>query len=241
MALNTDGTVNFDATIELLWRKPRSRTRGPKPAHSLDDLLDAAIRLADEEGLEAVSMQRLADQVGFTKMAIYRYLPGRTELIALMTDRCLGAPPKRFQARGWRRRLEAWAMAAFEVFMAHPWGIEATTGRRVFGPNEVSWMETGLNILAATELDGSDRLDVLGVIMGHLRSIAQQAAAGSSLTLETEFYELATRALEGHEEIFPQFCAASRQAAFSGKQNNGLGFGLHCILDGVEARMLRHA
>jgi len=118
MGVNDDARGEFDAKLELLWDAPKVKTRGPRPLHTLDDVLDAAIRVADSEGLDAVSMQRLAQELGFTKMAIYRYVPGRAELVALITDRAIGAPPSTFNGKGWRKRMESRAHAVFSVFPA---------------------------------------------------------------------------------------------------------------------------
>ena len=235
------GAADFAATIELLWGAPRLRTRGPKPAHSLDDVVEAAVRIADTEGLEAVSMQRVAQELGFTKMAIYRYVPGRPELIALMTDRGLGPPPRRLAGEGWRKGLEAWGLAAYEIFLKHPWGVLTTAGRRVIGPNEAAWTEAGLEALAETGLSGPDRLDVLAVTIGHLRSAAQQVTAarrdGASGEADMETFFLA--ALKGREQGFPQLIGAIAETAAVAGANNGLSFGLNCIFDGIEWRLAK--
>src|SRR5260370_24510413 len=173
----SDTSAPVRAMVELLWSGPKPRSRGPKPSRSVEHLLDAAIGIADREGLAAVSMQRIAQEVKFRKMAIYRYVPGRSELIALMTDRALGSPPAISVGGIWRQRIEAWAVALFKTFLKHPWGLEATIGPRIIGPNEANWIEQALGILSGTGLNGADRLDVLAVAVGPLRSIAQQAAA----------------------------------------------------------------
>jgi AcrR family transcriptional regulator len=238
--MTVDRTNNHEAALALLWGEPRKRTRGPRPAHSLEDVLDKAIGIADREGLGAVSMQRLADEMKFTKMAVYRYVPGRTELVALMTDRALGRPPTTIDCGGWRDRIEAWALAVFRVFLRHPWGLQATTGDRVIGPNEARWTEVALGILAETGLDGGDRLDLLAVTAGHMRSIAQHAAAWGGLeVLEAEMQDMFGLMLKGREENFPELTRAIAESRDSVNENNGLSFGLNCIFDGVEARIAR--
>ncbi len=62
---------------ELLWGRQHQPSRGPKPAMTLAGIAEAAIRIADAEGLDAVSMQRVADDLPVTKMALYRYVPGQ--------------------------------------------------------------------------------------------------------------------------------------------------------------------
>jgi len=237
MSQAMDAPVDFAATVDLLWAGPKPRTRGPKPAHSLEEVLDAAIGLADREGLGAVSMQRLAEELGFTKMALYRYVPGRPELVAAMTDRGLGPPPAD-PGLGWRKGLEAWALAAFETFIAHPWGLEATTGPRVLGPNEADWTEAGLKLLAGLPLRGADRLDVLAVTISHMRAMAQQAAgAGSGAARGDGNEALLTAGIRLHADRFPEFARAVAETAADGGADNGLSFGLNCIFDGVALRI----
>ena len=81
-----DNDADLGRLVDVLWGPPRTQTRGPKPTHTLAEVLDAAIGVADREGLRAISMQRVAAELGLTKMALYRYVPGRAELIALMTE-----------------------------------------------------------------------------------------------------------------------------------------------------------
>jgi len=227
--------------MALLWDTPKQGSRGPKPSRSLEDVLDAAIGVADRDGLEAVSMQRLAQELKFTKMAVYRYVPGRAELIALMADRALGVPPKLSAGEGWRDQIEAWALAVFHVFIRHPWGLQATTGPRAIGPNEAEWTELALAILAKTGLNGADRFDVLAVAVGHLRSMAQQVAAwkGRVDTLESEMAEAYGLMLRGREARFPELSRTVADAFDPAQMTSGLTFGLNCIFDGVEAGLAK--
>ena len=108
-------------TVELLWGPRPQPTRGPKPALSIDRIAQAAIAVADAEGLAAVSMQRVAAELGVTKMALYRYVPGKADLIALMVD-AAGDPPPVLdsEADGWRAQLGHWARRLLAVFQRHP-------------------------------------------------------------------------------------------------------------------------
>lgn len=230
-------TADLEAAVDLLWGRPKLRTRGPRPAHDLAEVLDAAIGLADREGLQAVSMQRLAQELGFTKMALYRYVPGRPELVAAMTDRALGpAPPD--PGEGWRKGLEAWALAAVATFLAHPWGLETTTGARVLGPNEAAWTEAGLKLLAGLPLRGAERFDVLAVVISHARSMAQQVVgSGSGAARGGGNERLLTAGIRRDPARFPEFARAVAEAAAEGGADNGLSFGLNCIFDGVAMRI----
>jgi AcrR family transcriptional regulator len=221
-----------DRAMKLLWGGVAPRSRGPRPAHSLDAIADAAIALADAEGLAAVTMQRLAERLGFTKMALYRYVPGRAELVAVMVERALGPPPAPAEME-WRGQLRDWALAIFAAFRRHPWCGAATTGGRPIGPVEAGWMEAGLVILRGLPLAPAERLDVLAVVTGHTRALAQQAGAdngGSEVALSRALLS----ARDAAAAPLPELYAALAGAAQSGGQDQALTFGLELIFDGLD-------
>ena len=78
------------ALAELLWGLRKPHTRGPRPAFDLAQLADTAVKVADT--LEAVSMHRVAAELGLTKMALYRYVNGKTELMAIMIEAAVAHP-----------------------------------------------------------------------------------------------------------------------------------------------------
>src|SRR5215203_813827 len=79
--------------VELLWgRRDKGRRGGPKPALSLDKIVTAAVALADEGGIAALSMSRLADKLGFTTMSLYRHVASKDDLLLLALDAAMGYP-----------------------------------------------------------------------------------------------------------------------------------------------------
>lgn len=237
----TDGSPFGDQadTVELLWGARPRPGRGPKPAMSVERIAQAAVEIADTHGLGAVSMQRVAGQLGFTKMALYRYLPGKAELVALMIDTATGAPPVLDESGDWRARLEDWARRMLATFRRHPWLLDATVGVRIMGPNELGWMECALTVLDGTGLQGGERIDTVAVVVGHIRMIAQQAGA-------TEHPEQAmggalAALMRTHGDRYPAFTAALTSAMAGSGQDNALDFGLQRILDGLEALIARRA
>ncbi|MCP3802862.1 TetR/AcrR family transcriptional regulator C-terminal domain-containing protein [Allokutzneria sp. A3M-2-11 16] len=223
--------------VELLWGAPQKPRRGPKPALTVDQLVRAATAVADAEGLAAVSMQRVADELSFTKMSLYRYVPGKAELVALMIDRALGAPPD-LTGNDWRERLRAWAMRMLTGFQAHRWLVEATVGPRVLGPNEIGWLESALVAMEDTGLDGGERLDAVALIAGHIRMIAQQ---GTTEQPERDAGMIMGGVLREHGARYPAVCAAMASAAAGGAQDQGLEFGIERILDGLGLLVDRRA
>lgn len=228
---------------QLLWGpQPAAARRGPRPTLTLDDIARAGIAIADADGLAAVTMQRVAETLGVTKMALYRYVPGKSELVALMIEIGLDAPPPPL-GDDWRATLDAWSHALFARFTAHPWAAEAAVGARLMGPNELGWLETAVAALSGNGLDGSEMLDVAVTLVGHVRSLAQQISAATPTGTEGDTHagaamEHAIAALvRGHEDRFPALAAALVAPAEGGtptdKPDQALDFGLARILDGV--------
>jgi hypothetical protein len=165
-------------------------------------------------------------------MALYRYVPGKAELVAVMVDIGLGAPPERDAfAGGWRSQLDGWARLLFDRFAAHPWALEATVGPRPIGPNELAWLEWALATLAGRGLTGQQALDVAATLVGHVRMVAQQAAAASG-SPEDAMENAMAAVLRGRANRFPALADALADPTGTGQ---ALEFGLHCILTGVES------
>ena len=223
-------------TVEVLWGPRPQPTRGPKPALSIDRIAQAAIKVADAEGLAAVTMQRIASELGVTKMALYRYVPGKAELIALMVDTA-GDPPPVLDGEtdDWRAQLGHWARRLLELLQRHPWLLEATVGPRILGPNELGWLEHAVAALDGTGLHGSERMDAVVVILGHVRTIAQQSRTPTGPPQDHPEQQGAVIAelLATHGDRYPALTAAMASAAGHGPPDRALEFGLDRIFDGL--------
>src|SRR3954463_14399030 len=97
------------ASLEAAWGRRARPTRGPKPALSLERIVDAAVALAQAEGIGAVSMARVAGELGSSPMSLYRYVAAKDELLALMVDAALGPVPQAAEDRDWGGRPQPWA------------------------------------------------------------------------------------------------------------------------------------
>jgi AcrR family transcriptional regulator len=203
----------------------------------VEDIVGAAIDLADAGGLEAASMERVAARFGYTTMALYRYVPGKPELLALMIDQAVGrAPVPRGPAEQWRSRLAAWARNLWAGFHRRPWLLAATGQLRVMGPNELSWLEVGMEVLGATGLSVRERQAACLTVVSQVRGLAQFSAPRSTVGggLTPARWEKATRKqLEAREADYPQLrelLAPGQEAA----SLDVLQFGLSCVLEGIE-------
>jgi AcrR family transcriptional regulator len=136
--------------------------RGRRPSLALDRIAAVTVEIADVEELAAVSMPRVAERLGVSKMALYRYVTAKADLLAVAVDAAQADPPALTDAgEGWRPRLEWWARFRHEVWRRHPWLPAAVPGGRVLGPNELGWIDRATAVLEATGLDGAQRLDAV--------------------------------------------------------------------------------
>lgn len=169
-----DGADDLRRHAELLWGRGPRPSRGPKPGLSVDQIVREAISIADAEGLEALSMQRLANQLGASTMALYRYVPGKDELILLMIDTAVGQPPATGpDEQTWRTCLERWASSVRDMFMRHHWILPIATRPRLMGPNEASWYEGALAAVSRVGLTSAAMLEVAQVVNAYVRGSAQ--------------------------------------------------------------------
>ncbi|MFJ6378820.1 TetR/AcrR family transcriptional regulator [Kitasatospora sp. NPDC092039] len=226
-------------TVRLLWGPPAKPTRGPKPALSLERIAAAGVEVADAEGLGAVSMQKVAGLLDFTKMSLYRYVPGKAELIALMVESAVDAPPDAPEGADWREQLTAWAHHLAGSFERHPWLLDATVGARAIGPRELAWLERVVAALDGHGLTGPERMDAAVLLTGHVRGIAAQSrAAGPVGTPEAALLAALGTVVQEHADRFPAVAAAMAEP---GGRDQALEFGLDRILDGLAALIERRA
>jgi hypothetical protein len=111
----------------------------------------------------------------------------------------------------------------------------STIGRRVLGPNELSWMDRGVQALSDTGLNGGEQLDSVLVISGQVRTIAHQSLTmpgGTTGVTEEHITTVLTEVLSTQADRFPGLAAAMQSV--EGNENQGLAFGLDRILDGLE-------
>lgn len=236
----TDADEQWGAAVRLLWGPPVKPARGPKRGLTLEGIAGAGVVLADAEGLAGVSMQGVAGRLAVTKMALYRYVPGKAELVSLMVEAAMPDPSVldgRPAGEGWRERLAVWARELLAGFRAHPWLLEATVGARVMGPVEVGWMERALAALDGCGLTGAEAIDAVVLVSGHVRGIAEQerAMAGGAVGEEpdAQLTSVLGEVMRVHGEKYPALGAALASVAEAGGQDQALDFGLERILDGL--------
>ncbi|GLU46276.1 TetR family transcriptional regulator [Nocardiopsis ansamitocini] len=237
--------------IELLWgNRPPSR-RGPRPGLSLERIVGAAIELADAHGLAAVSMNRVAERVGVTPMALYRYVRSKDDLLLLMSDAVSGnAPEPADPAKGWRIGLETWSRRYLAVLTAHPWMLEIAVEGPPLGPNQLDWMDSLLRALSPTTLPEETKVGILMLLNNFVCGEAKTAAGLSQASADPEeqarfsYGQLLRRFVT--PQRYPALHAAVTAGVFTdngtatGYTDADFSFGLGCVLDGVEQLIRDH-
>ena len=162
--------------LDLLWGRRERGKRGPRPGLSAEAIVDAAVRVADAEGLEAISMARVAAELGFTTMSLYRYVASKDELLQLMFNAsALGAESLVIEGDDWRSRLRAWAVIQRDMLDLHPWITEMPMPAPPVAPNSLHFVERGLQAMDGTGLADVEKIRIIGLIASYSLSEARMA------------------------------------------------------------------
>jgi AcrR family transcriptional regulator len=176
--------------LELLWGRRKQGKRGPRPGLTAEAIVDAAIKVADAEGLEAVSMARVAKKLGFTTMSLYRHVANKDELLQLMWDAsATGAETLVLEGDTWREKLTMWSSLQWDLLGQHPWITQMPMAAPPMAPNSVHFVDRGLGAFDGLSLRESDKLRIIGLISTYTlgdarmandaaRAIKQATAAG---------------------------------------------------------------
>jgi AcrR family transcriptional regulator len=239
--------------IDLLWGRRERGRRGPRPGLSADAIVDAAVRIADAEGLEAISMARVAAELGFTTMSLYRYVASKDELLQLMFNAsALGAESLVIEGDDWRSRLRNWAVIQRDMLDRHAWITQMPMPAPPLAPNSLHFVERALQAMDGTGLADTEKLRVVGLLSSYTlnearmandaaRAAAEAARAQSAeasghapeppLTFEDLLRELVD------EQTYPHLYRLAWSSPGSGPLSEREEFlaGIDLILDGVQA------
>ncbi|MFJ5059598.1 TetR/AcrR family transcriptional regulator [Streptomyces nigra] len=242
----TSGSGDIARTLDLLWGTGQRPSRGPKPGLTLDRIVETAVEVADRDGIGALSMRRIAAELGTGAMSLYRYVPGKAELLDLMLDRVqrVSADAAELGDGGWRSALEALGRATLALYRRHPWLLEVNQSRPILGPSALDGMEKVLSRIKPMGLTDPELLSVIIMIDGYVVGAArtqlyqEQAESSSGLT-DAQFWEAQRPALE-------KAMSSGRYPVLAGLSEDTFGpdfdhfeFGLQRILDGLEVFVAR--
>jgi AcrR family transcriptional regulator len=249
MPTNT-GSGEPSRTLALLWGEPQEAPRRKGPARSITvaQVVDAALALADEQGLAAVTIRAVAQRIEVSAMSVYTYVPGKPELLDLMVD----ATYARMQYPSWTRlrwrgRLTKVAEANRELLQAHPWLTEvAALSRPPLGPGVMGKYEHELAAFDNTGLSDVDTDAALALLLGfvhsHCRSAHDAARSATDSAMSDADWWAANQTLLARAFDPATYPRASRVGSAAGEAygsawapDRAWEFGLARTLDGLAA------
>ncbi|QDE33988.1 TetR family transcriptional regulator [Microbacterium foliorum] len=228
--------------IALAWGVATNPQRGPKREMSVERIVDAAVELADADGIGAVSMAAVAAALGFTPMSLYRYVSAKDDLLLLMQEQATGLPPETVrELDGWRARLLALYAEQVLLYQRHPWMLSLPINGSPITPHSSAWLDASLEALETTPLSADERMAVALAVTGNARwcGIVQagytEQARGSGLGPD----EVARRESELYDRVitadeFPALRRAIDDGVFT-SPSDPFRFGIERVFDGVAA------
>jgi AcrR family transcriptional regulator len=245
--------------FDPIWARPEPT--GRRAPRSRADIAQAAIAVADAEGIDAVSMRRVATELGLGTMSLYHYVHGKDELIDLMSDGILGGQlvDETELRQGWRPALRAIAVATRRNFERHPWilGAMQPRPRAVPGPNSLRHFDQSVGAVADLDVDLETKMEIVTLIddyvfgfslRAYLAGLEQRVEEAEPAWVQAVFdymaVELETGAYPNVERIVEQNRAAGGKdedlpamALAEGRFERGLEY----VLDGIAAELERQA
>ncbi|WP_371618940.1 TetR/AcrR family transcriptional regulator [Streptomyces sp. NBC_00454] len=244
MAKDRSGAGDPVRTLELLWREPGqgapSGRRGPRQGLTVDAVVGAAIALADEEGLTALTMRALAQRLGVTPMSLYTYVPGKAELLDLMLDEAYGAMDRSAPdpaAGSWREKVTRVADDNRALFLRHPWIADLSVTRPPLGPGVIGKYEHELAAFEGIGLTDVEMDAALTHLLGfvHANALAAADTAAHNARQSDEDWWAASAPLLERAMDPERYPLAGRVGSAVGGYSPGTvwAFGLRCLLDGL--------
>ncbi len=228
----------------------RTRDGQRDKALSRDEIVHAAVGLADSEGAGAVNMRRIAKELGVGAMSLYWHVADKEQLLDLMLDAVEGENAAAEVSGDWREDLERIAKRKRQVLLSHPWVVDFMSGRTPYGPNALLHIERSLSVLDGLDVGTRTALQILmtvdayvtGSVLNELREIRveqTQADAGlgdAELATATQAWRdrldrsgMFDRIVRVFDEGIDPDAAETRDDRFE--------FGLACVLDGTTAQI----
>jgi AcrR family transcriptional regulator len=189
---------------DLIWLRPEPNER--RPRFNREQITAAVLKIADNDGFEAVTMKRIAEELDCGTMTLYYYVRTKADIVALMHDAILAEVLLPELPADWREAVSAIARRTWDVLLAHPWSVASLNGAQ-FGPNAMRHMEQSLAALDRFDLDPHEKLAFWGIVDDYV--------FGSALHAVEAFARAA--AAEGNPALLADAMTFGRQQLATGQ------------------------
>jgi AcrR family transcriptional regulator len=173
--------------VAPIWARPEPGSR--RPRFTREKIAAAALVIADAEGIEAVSMRRVAAELGAGTMTLYHYVRNKGELFSLMDDAIMGELliPDGEVPSDWRHALTEIARRSRDAFKRHPWSLQGLHGAQG-GPNSVKHVEQSLAAVAGLDVDVTTQLEIIGMVDDYALGFALREQEVNAETFDHEAF-----------------------------------------------------
>jgi AcrR family transcriptional regulator len=238
-----DETPELPGSLAAAWGLRERPGKGPKRGLSLEQIVNAALTVAAADGLAAVSMSRVAAELGVGTMSLYRYVDAKHDLLDLMVDTAMGPPRPADPGASWREGMSAWAWALLASYRGNLWAVQVPISGPPATPNALGWIEVALFCLRRTRLDEGQKMSVILLTSSFVRSEATleaqldsavRAVGQSPSDLMAGYNNFLASVLDPRR--FPELAMVAESGVL-GKADHPdeeFTFGLERILDGVD-------
>ncbi|MET4661446.1 AcrR family transcriptional regulator [Streptomyces sp. PvP037] len=185
------------AEPEVIWARPERAGRGPRPAYTRADIAAAAVRIADAEGLDAVSMRRVAAELGCGTMSLYNYVPRKEDLYELMVDAAGGEHELWEPAGDWRADMVRVAHQSRALMHRHPWLPRLMSPVYGFSPNSLRYLEHCLACLDPLPGTYGTKLELIAMLNGIVTTYVSNELATAERTRSLPWSQEQEHAIRG--------------------------------------------
>jgi AcrR family transcriptional regulator len=230
---------------DLIWMRPERPQRTQPTGLNREQIVHAAIELADAEGELAVSMRRIAAKLGVGTMSLYWYLSSKQDLFDLVLDALFGeiALPT-LPSGDWRADLHLLASQMRSLLLRHPWLSALLNSHPPLGPHGLRYAEFCFAALERCGVDSATMISVVetlnGYVMGFVQSKIAEMAARQHRRLTEQGWRKAIAPYIRKVAMTGQYPTVARLLLEENTLNNeetGFAFGLDCVLDGIALHM----
>lgn len=231
--------------VAIAWGMVETPQRGPSRGMTHQQIVDAGIEIADAGGLTAVTMQRVAESLGFTTMSLYRYVSSKDDLLLLMQDAATQLPASAGAPEGgWQAGIRQLANELREIYRARPWLLELPRNQTtLLMPNSMAVVDRALSVMEPLRLDMAQKVAVIlniSVMAIAYAQLEQELSASSRVVLDPAGLAQLTDAIG--PERFPALAPLQQSGEWIGGEyadaqtdvEAELALGLEWIIAGIE-------
>jgi AcrR family transcriptional regulator len=205
---------------------------------SREQVAAAALELLDRDGLEALSMRRLADHLGVGTMTLYGYFRSKEELLDAVVDAAVAEREPYAVDGPWQEQIRQLMQGSRRSLGRHPGLVKVRADRPVLQPEALRFAETGMKILRSAGFSRSDAARAFRLlftyVFGYVSFSPDEKAEEASRESRA-----ATAALPPDE--YPTLSESSEELAEAMAGEETFDFGLDRIIDGLDARLRSRA